>query len=1722
MSFIDYNFFPILFFLGWNILTTKQFRPNVYNTSDPKTSCALSVFSLTNSMSKETLQVNPKPEKGSNILRFVPRFRFLSDYQKSIGALPTEPLSVGPAGIQKSRISTVYMKEADNITYVVKPKQRLNLTLTNGDKKWYFTNHNLVNNRWNHHLKSNLFDFTYRSKGKTFLCSFFPYNYKVKPVFPAKIESSLNLTDSTAKEENSNLFSGSKGFTETLFSSRKDKMCEAMGWDPIDNQFLNGNRYAYVSHNVRDKDLTSLFSSRLKDGIFFGGLCSSQNDSSFWKKAQKRLGYNWLDRKIVHPQVSVLLNLFPFKSQTKNAFVLKKNASKHQYSSTETKKAMKRNYKFQDSSFSILAVNTRKFNNINFIQKRRLKNRFLLRMPIQKIYSLNRFQIALCFSKILQPPILFNDNYRFNLAFPFSNKFKNTDASVFKTSLNTDASSVYNSRFINVENELKPPTRFLGAERPSLALTDTQTSQFPERESASMVKAKALKTDPSVFLNTFENTEAQSLDNTFTKPGQETSYIDNYKMRKNRSYMKTQFFQHLAWNMKHKISDSFSNLEYLVHTIGLPVNRSDNFVTRPSTITSYQDKQHFSTNGDSSIKLANQDLKTVPFVNETKSHNMSINHENTKSILLNDPSVEHKKDSLVKTPKFSQALNVSLQAKQWGGTQNYLLKIYGGSWYYENLSFPYNIFSTLPIIPLSPLESKPMSGSTHRFTPSKVMSWHSILSHWREIFFKQKDVTEKAKSFRSKRLAIIWFYARQYNRLTNFRYWPYKNKLEYHHREMLGSSSGSKRFTETLLSSREDKMCEAMEWHPTKSQAFLTSFVKTPFNKRRVRVFDIFDVKNTDADDRSINVGSFSMNQQFLNDHREKEPFRSKLSELAEDRNGSFLAEKKQMNSLAIFDSLDRNGFFSPFLFIPLFDESKSGEKQESAFWNKNETQFIKDQFKLNPMTLSNPHFNNSHSYKKDPFFAKMQTKFESDIGIYSLAHKLSSIGFRNGNSEIDIYPFKYNDSYRYNFQNMNLSNQHLQSMVTAQDFVSGQKTNLSNVRTFLDFQNPTFSKIYAPVFQPQGLNLLSFIYNSPLQIVPTNSIVSTQSIAFFNSSQETKKTPGHRLMNFFLPNQIQPTINDHPHYLKRTQKIDRPSKTMPISNQTKGLKTFNALHHKLPINGIHTNPYPWITQNASDRWSGSHFLFSSLSNPSFLESFSETEPQYLKANADNREEKWLKKETTVTTNRLNNRQKESLKRSNLHRHFTEKPSCIKKPSIFFSSFRHLPYFFTSETLSKKSVVFPQANLSLPPLFGFPNHQALNISLQAKQWGETQLSRLNKNVDNSSDLFPPQYFLFHNNISKQNQKKEVIEPWKSYLQQKSFSLKPLSIFLKKEVGYHTSLFSKKTPKIWPENKRKSIAKTNLGIPSSLRLEKSDRPSLTPIQKNTWKVFPPLFQPLTFRFIDLNLPRTCSSELLTNSTLNKSSNHYEKTEVGKKPFSRLAKTKKWNMTQKDFFRFPIPFYISDFFRFSADGSSHRNIKSSLPMNNHQNNENTGFSESAFPLTDFFRVDEYKQQWNNNQRFEKNDGKLLLDETPKFQNSKIIVYGEKPLLKRRTAHGPPLKNQKESISLPSYLKNITNQNYQNLCPNNLNELYFVFWILFNKTLFIYLSLHYLRKFISFLGTEYIRNLFKIFVTMKFIDGNVLSIIKTFQDFNFQLNQQNVIDIKVNKQLKHIKRN
>ena len=141
MSFIDYNFFPILFFLGWNILTTKQFRPTSFNSSDSKMLSALSVSSLTDLTNSKIIQTDLKSEKKSNIftghcLEFVSKFQFWSQNQKLI------------------------LKETDHIKSIAKSTQWFNLPLMKKRSGCYSTNHNLVNNSWKINFKSNFFDFT--------------------------------------------------------------------------------------------------------------------------------------------------------------------------------------------------------------------------------------------------------------------------------------------------------------------------------------------------------------------------------------------------------------------------------------------------------------------------------------------------------------------------------------------------------------------------------------------------------------------------------------------------------------------------------------------------------------------------------------------------------------------------------------------------------------------------------------------------------------------------------------------------------------------------------------------------------------------------------------------------------------------------------------------------------------------------------------------------------------------------------------------------------------------------------------------------------------------------------------------------------------------------------------------------------------------------------------------------------------------------------------------------------------------------------------------------------------------------------------------------------------------------------------------------------------------------------------------------------------------------
>ena len=1090
---------------------------------------------------------------------------------------------------------------------------------------------------------------------------------------------------------------------------------------------------------------------------------------------------------------------------------------------------------------------------------------------------------------------------------------------------------------------------------------------------------------------------------------------------------------------------------------------------------------------------------------------------------------------------------------------------------------------------------------------------------------------------------------------------------------------------------------------------------------------------------------------------------------------------------------------------------------------------------------------------------ARNQSGSIPDIGIYSLAHKLASLGLRGGNSDINIYPFKYNDYYRYNFQNMNLRSfsnvahnekengrkkepvqqlgidRNSTSLIT--DFLYSRR---GQERKFLDFENPIYSRIYAPLFQPQGVagknfNLLSFIsdritpsVNPNLKDSADSSVVPHVFLSLMNRGREPGSFPvfpSTQTRSFWKKRWGKKTLPVYNLFSGKKKPIVGLNQNKPISeDQRSESKIFHGLHEKLPIKGLHTNPYPWITQNAHERWLDSaqanmmsqstwtsdssqtpvgtdlHLAYqvheSGPSNtrgiiqqgdksmipilgaengnttavyetplslrewdPKNQKSYKfspdhrsnlDTNLEYIpptppkKKQPDYRVTRWSDAEGCQSKGFYNlplntNIGTQVSSRFRPESRFTYKPLIIKKPSIFFSSFRHLPYFLIAQNThtnlyrpppfkwggaqkTDSSVFSDQVNRHIidDPGSAFSNENFSqsrldnsSTSSETRNWSGSSLQEKKTDGSLSREDLP----LSKNAYEKSGKHRDEIgrrHSGSTFLYKKPFNLihkfftiKPLSAFTKKEMGYMVSL-----PPSGLLNKSLLVSpiKTNLeamvekkgvigrSTDDLSRPMESARsiPLINPIHnfqsRSIWKIFPPLFQHLTFRFVDLNLPRTGSSDIITknpkvdgiglsnssligignqvpvvNDHINRGRQDKKTGLIGsdfgdKKKHSSfdLSKTMKWtkeikqkkkNLSpafssynlvpvsiEKNFFRFPLPFYFSDFFQsplsprlerqtnnnlinsglytmggdhglvfaqpiidfrrgstnnltgpvsrvesteFSNRNPSDQNqfyssqlltnplakgypTKSKRSTNNDvmvESNKIPGSAiinleyegigidpiqpdSSSFRETQIAKDQELETDWLEPKESYANQDETYWDESDYATHNptgfKIQVYGEKPLLKNRTPHGPggSGRNQKESISLPNYLKNITNQNYQNLyrypreAASNVDEggslgihpqtTVMVFWILFNKTLFIYLSLHYLQKFITFLGTEYIRNLFKIFVTMKFIDGNILSIIKTFQDFNFQLNQQNIIDIKVNKQLKSIKRN
>ena len=404
---------------------SKQFKPTIYNISDYKSLPALSVFSLTNSINKKTLQSYPKQQKVSDILEFVPHLKWVAckENQKLISI----PQAIGTysknqtnsVSILNSRIFPRHRRKRHTDSKLLskptkysnhlfsacvdknhdfQPPSRLHFKPVSSEDaatinsivkltKWLInenktTNENLVYNNWKENFKSNLFDSTYRPKRKTlFTHKAVAWDYKISLVSPA-IKSSLN---------------GSSMF------------------------------YDKTLNIVRDT-----CNSTLENSVFFPhhlalrGVGFSKRNVSSWKKIQKQLSGTWFFRKIAFPQATPFLSTkstdltSPYKNKTEPFFETDKKFQQRQWSKKENHAGVS-----QSSSFLWIKANIKRFNNVkawpggawpeSSIQKRRSKIRFLLRVPTeQKIYSLNRFQIALCFSKILQRPIFFNESYRFN------------------------------------------------------------------------------------------------------------------------------------------------------------------------------------------------------------------------------------------------------------------------------------------------------------------------------------------------------------------------------------------------------------------------------------------------------------------------------------------------------------------------------------------------------------------------------------------------------------------------------------------------------------------------------------------------------------------------------------------------------------------------------------------------------------------------------------------------------------------------------------------------------------------------------------------------------------------------------------------------------------------------------------------------------------------------------------------------------------------------------------------------------------------------------------------------------------------------------------------------------------------------------------------------------------------------------------------------------------
>ena len=154
---------------------------------------------------------------------------------------------------------------------------------------------------------------------------------------------------------------------------------------------------------------------------------------------------------------------------------------------------------------------------------------------------------------------------------------------------------------------------------------------------------------------------------------------------------------------------------------------------------------------------------------------------------------------------------------------------------------------------------------------------------------------------------------------------------------------------------------------------------------------------------------------------------------------------------------------------------------------------------------------------------------------------------------------------------------------------------------------------------------------------------------------------------------------------------------------------------------------------------------------------------------------------------------------------------------------------------------------------------------------------------------------------------------------------------------------------------------------------------------------------------------------------------------------------------------------------------------------------------------------------------NINKKILKEFLKHELPKLSVYHQKPVVLKKKG-----KQKKQSISLKNYIKNLSSINNEHFQINQTYELFnnkfiliqpIIIWALMSKALFFYFFLKYLKGFFLILGTEYITNLSKIFMNIKYSDGNLLSILQLYKEFNDQLNTHGTINERVKNEINNL---